>query len=435
MKKTRLLKNFIIFVTGVLIFSGCVRMLYAYSITSRKGDVLLRFAVTSGTYVYDEKEEGLTDFIDKVYAYADKQENNRVDAIIINGNLTGDGSKEAFENVKIIKDTNLRDDTRFFFTTGEDDFSMEDEDNVKKYVLGNSSDYVVNVNGYNFVFWSPIYNSYATKFEWVDSQLEELTKYSERPVFVFQYGVLKDTYYGSDNWYTYESEPIMAIMEKYPTVINFSSAALTPANLQNGIYQKNATYINTGILRGMRMNYNQFGFDASSGVRGPHINDASQGRIVEVYGDGSVSIKIMDVNTGNIYKNPYSINEMVVSFYPGVQETYKYTLDKNQSYDIPFFADTAKIKLQKTEDDVVEIIFSEASDEDGVLIYAVSLFDENKNLIICEYIYSDIALYEDEDFIRYQFEDINIDAIKSVEILPYDVFGKQGEALCKDLED
>lgn len=163
MNKKFILKYIFLFIVCVILFSGTIKVFHRYRDTLHKDKVVLRFAVTSKSQVFDVTDSNMTAFFEKVYAYSDGQLYNNVDAFIINGNLTGDGSKDAFDAVDEIIENNLRKNTRFFYTTGEDDFSMEDDENVQEYVMANAKDFTVNINGYDLVFWTPVYNSYADR--------------------------------------------------------------------------------------------------------------------------------------------------------------------------------------------------------------------------------------------------------------------------------
>ncbi|MDD6571576.1 MAG: hypothetical protein PUF12_04205 [Thermoflexaceae bacterium] len=433
MKKKKYLKWMLLLILFVLIFAGTVKRVRLQMEQNNQDEIVLRFAVASKTFVLDESNTSLLNFINKVYDYADHSEYPYVDAFIVNGNVTGDGSEEAFQAVDKITSENLRKESGFYTAMGEMDFIVGENDKVDDPAIREKiADRVVTIKGFSFVFLSPIYSSYAEKLDWLDEQLGILTKYNEKAVFVFQHAALKDTFYGTENWYTIESMPILDVLEKYPQVVDFASASGTAANTVRSIYQKNATYVNTGTLSQIRMNYQEFGYDTSNEVINSTAASASQCKIVEVYGDGRVEIMTMDINTGNIYRTPMQNELMKQVVYPGKTEKYLYTREMNVSQDVPAFAENAKVEILSSGTDHVEISFANAEDKDGILFYRMLLSDSAGNFIREMNTYSDFVLYEQPQRKNYVIEGLSGRTNYYLEIIPYDMFGVAGKSISVD---
>lgn len=423
-------KRFILLLLLVCLFSGVISIIRERIMISRQDKVVLRFAVTSKTSVYDETDTALTNYFEKVYQYAESHSYKKVDAFIINGNVTGNGSKEAFDSVSSLTKTWLLSGTRFYTTRSDGDFIIGDEGEKvadDPYIMEKLEDQVVRINGYTFIFMTPYYNYYEPKLEWLEQTLKRVTEYSEKPVFVFQFDALKDTYYGTESWYAMESENIMNIIEKYPMAVDFSSSSSTASNTMRSVFQKNASYVNTGVVSNLRMNFSEFGHDTYGELIHAGNEGVSQCKIVEVYGSGKVDILTMDLNTGNLYRMPDSEETLVFTLYPGQKNLYGYTKEDFISIDEPYFDENVEISIEKNENDETIMTFDNAHDKDGMLFYKVVVSDRVGTTIkeICTY----------ADFSQWELpksERVSLGVLEKgkyrVEIVPYDIFGTQGMA-------
>lgn len=422
-------KRFILLVILVCLFSGVISIIHERIRVSRQDKVVLRFAVTSKTNVYDETDTTLTNYFEQVYRYAASDSYKKVDAFIINGNVTGDGSKEAFDSVESLARTWLLSGTRFYTTRSDGDFVIGSEGEQTAddpYILEKLEDQVVRINGYTFIFLTPYYNYYEPKLQWLEQTLKRVTEYDDKPVFVFQFDSLKDTYYGTESWYALESENIMNIIEKYPMAVDFSSSSSTASNTLRSVFQKNASYVNTGVVSNLRMNISEFGQDTFNEVINDGNNGVSQCRIVEVYGSGKVEILTMDLNTGNLYRMPDSENVMVFTLYPGKKDTYSYTKEAD-SADVPDFDKNMEISFGTNEEGETIMTFDNAHDEDGMLFYRIVVSDRTGNSVMETCTYADFSQWE-----MPRRENVNLGVLENgkylVEIIPYDIFGTPGMA-------
>lgn len=431
MDRKKCVKWLLFFLVAVSVFAGVVRGIRKEREEGQKDQIVLRFAVTSKTFVLDESNESLKTFIEKVYEYADETTYPTVDVFVVNGNVTGDGSVEAFEAVDKITASLLREDSKFYTAMGEMDFVVGENDLVDDPAIREKiADSCVYIKGYPFLFLSPIYASYEPKFQWLDEQLNTVTKYSDKPVFVFQHGSLMNTYYGSETWYTMESEPILAILEKYPQVVDFSSSTGSAANTFRSVFQKEATYVNTGVMMQVRMNYAEFGHDTSAEIINQQSATVSQCKIVEVYGDGKVEILTMDLNTGEIYETPDGTGWMKHVIYPGQKESYSYTVAQ-KGQDAPIFEENARIEVASETDKAV-ITFPNAKDVDGILFYELRLCDAKKNVIYTVNTYADFAMYDMPETKTYELGNLTANTDYYLEIVPYDIYGVSGNPISVD---
>lgn len=423
-------KRFVLLILLVCLFSGVISIIHEKIRMDRHDKVVLRFAVTSKTSVLDEEDTVLANYFEKVYRYAEDCSYRKVDAFIINGNVTGDGTREAFDSVDNLAGVLLQGGTRLYTTRSDGDFIVGNEGEEAAedpYILEKLEDKVVRINGYTFIFLTPYYNYYQPKLEWLEQTLKRVTEYNDKPVFVFQFDSLKDTYYGTESWYAIESEDIMNILEKYPMAVDFSSSSSTASNTLRSVFQKNASYVNTGVVSNLRMNISEFGQDTYGEVIHQGNDGVSQCKIVEVYGSGRVEILTMDLNTGNLYKMPESDNALLFTLYPGQKELYNYTKEQFISSDEPSFDEDMTVSFETNADGETEMTFDNARDADGILFYKIVVSDRLGTTVkeLCTY----------ADFSRLELpqrESVSLGVLEKgryrVELIPYDIFGTSGRA-------
>lgn len=410
----------------IVIFTFLAKIYSENQYNKLQNQMVLRFAVTSRTNVYDEDCDSFKRFTDYVYQYADNQDDyNLVDAFVINGNVTGDGSVEAFEAIEVLKKKYLRKESNLFTTMGEQDFIIGETDEVSDPEIQEKiKDYIVNIKNFNFIFLSPIYDSYSSKFEWLDNNLKSISKYNNKPIFVFQNAAIKDTYYGTGNWYNMESDGFKEILEKYPTVVDFSSSTATAANLYTSVFQNNSTYVNSGTMANMRMNLDEYGFDLSNETINENAATSSQCQIIEVYGDGHIEIKTMNLVDGSICRTPDGSTEMVRSINFENEKIFKYTQNSMIYGDLPVF-DVNSFQYQKISEEQFWIKFNTPNDRDGILFYNIKIYNRDNELINEFNTYSDYINNARE---KIQYINVNkIDSEMFVNITPFDIYGLSGD--------
>lgn len=403
MKKRKVLYLLIFVMTAGIIFLG-IRYIRHIIDAAQQDEVVLRFAVSSRSEVDDEENSRLEKFMQSVYSYSEKEKYTGVDGFIINGGLTSKLTAQNMEYVNKICSRILREDTKLLYTYGELDFYNEDEDSIVDQVIYEDENICTNINGYWFILLSPVYNSYESKLKWLSDKLDEVTRYSDKPVFVFQYGAIRDTFYGSETWYCYESDKLLEILERYPTVVDFASSSCTPANVAAGTLKKNATYINTGVLSNTRLNYREFGYDTSESMISGDTKECSQARVVEVYGDNRIVVKTMDVTSGEIY---------------GIAE---------KSNEIP---KSELLKNPKTEytDTGAYITADRIMEENNILIYGVDVYDNNGNKVYTKGVYSDFMLHTQKNYACIFIPGTIGEGEYIAEITPIDLWGNKIQTL------
>ncbi|MGN0160343.1 MAG: hypothetical protein ACI4AQ_03025 [Lachnospiraceae bacterium] len=428
----RRIRNVILFVVLVIFFAGTTKFIHNKILENKADRVVLRFAVTSGTYVEDQDARELVNYINKVCDYAATQEYKTLDVLIVNGNFTEDGSEDAWEYAKETVTEYLDEDTRFCVTVGGQDFMTTDEEadgaSLDPYFSEKITDWVIMVNGYYFIGVSPVFSAYESKLEWLDEQLEKYTRYNSKPVFVVQPGTVKDTYYGSEQWYIHETDELEQLLEKYPTVIDFSGFSATPAQVFNSVIQKNATYVNNGNCFRNRLKLEEFGLDTTEDFFNESIGELSQCKIVEVYGDGKTRIYTMDLKTGKLYGQEQSAE----AFYREINLGRKDANQEAKDEKGPFFDADFVLELTPVDGEWI-LEFSQAKNPEDVLLYKIVLLDKDGQKIK-EYIrYGDYTVGKMSQMQKISLTDFD-ESASLIEITAMDFAGNYGEKIQRTIK-
>ncbi|MCR5522401.1 MAG: metallophosphoesterase [Clostridia bacterium] len=264
---------------------------------------VIRFVASSDTHVKDIDNmtaERIGKMLNMAYGMAEDDENyKKLDAVLIAGDLTNDGTKTEFDKFsKAVKDS-LRGDTKFLGVVAKnhDGYKMsrtELRDYYKKDT-GNDADFNVVINGYHFIGLSASPNDIEhydrTQLKWLNEQLDKATAEDpDRPVFVMHHEHNRDTVYGSssfDGWgVTYFNDTL----KNYPQVVDFSGHSHYPLNDPRSIWQGEYTALGTGAIY-----YSEFTIDKT---RTYHPDDSEQTAtcwIVELDAANRMRLRGMDI--------------------------------------------------------------------------------------------------------------------------------------------
>ena len=221
---------------------------------------VLRFIASSDTHVV---EEGGTTFnrigmmLDNTYALAEADPNyNRLDALVVAGDLTNGGKKEQFDNFwKAVRGA-LRDETEYMgiVAMNHDGYAMPHAQMRAYYssVTGKTPDFHTVINGFHFIGISVSDNLVlhydAGQLAWLKRQLDEAVGDTpDKPVFVIRHEPSTGTTYGS--WLFSVGVPYFrAILNQYPQVFEICGHSHYPLNDPRSLWQGEYTAIGTGAM-------------------------------------------------------------------------------------------------------------------------------------------------------------------------------------------
>lgn len=332
---------------------------------------VLRFVACSDVHITEEKDEvsgesyikednivKYNKVFESAYAVAEQDEKyNKLDAVIVAGDMTGSGMECEYEVFMDITERNLREGTEFIPCMGNHEFiEYRDHDatvayDVYKQFVNSEVDIHTVVNGYHFIAVSYDDNgdeTFKTKTEWLREQLDiAVADTGDKPIFVIQHPHPALTVYGSINWGNFE---IRTVLEKYPQVVDFSGHSHYAASDPRSIWQGSFTALGCSGVTGAMGNLNY--------ISGDQYGDGDSGMywLVEVDAEGNIRLRLYDIVSDMFFED-------VEYYLPKVSEKSSKIYNWLNMYSLdtkPAFPENAEISLVDTEDGSTEISFPEA---------------------------------------------------------------------------
>ena len=278
---------------------------------------VLRFVASSDTHIRENEDmtyNRIGKMMDEVYAVAENDPYyNNVDALLVCGDLTNDGTEAQFKKFQTAIDGALRGDTRFLGVTAmaHDGMGMWRTKMLDLYseLSGNDPDFHVVIGGYHFIGLSvsrdQLEHYDLGQLRWLKKQLDAaVAEDPAKPVFVMHHEHNLDTVYGSTLYDRWGVPYFNAILKKYPQVVDFSGHSHYPLNDPRSIWQGNFTAIGTGGLY-----YSEFTVDAWRKVRPAGAYDTAACWIVELNAQNDLRLRGLDIEANEflceyVLKNP-----------------------------------------------------------------------------------------------------------------------------------
>ncbi len=221
---------------------------------------VLRFVISSDSHVLtmgDTQSTRLEKMIKLGYDIAEKDdEYKKLDAVLMAGDLTDDGTKLGFASYKAAADAVLQDGTEFLSVVAKSHDSSSMDVKALEYftqVTGQETDFHRVINGFHFIGLSRStiagehYSDYQK--EWLEEQLDEAVEDDPfKPIFVIHHEHVSNTVYGSSDFEGWGMPDFKDILEKYPQVVDFSGHSHYPINDARSIWQGGFTALGTGGL-------------------------------------------------------------------------------------------------------------------------------------------------------------------------------------------
>ena len=267
---------------------------------------VLRFIASSDTHIRDDSDltaRRIGKMLELGYAAAEKDpSHNKLDAVLIAGDLTNDGTETEFVKFRDVVFGSLKDDTRFLGVVAKnhDGYKMRRAKMRAVYeeLTGNDADFHVVIGGYHFIGLSASKNDLAHyaagQLVWLKKQLDEaVADDANRPVFVMHHEHVLNTVYGSTAYEMWGVPYFTSILRQYPQVVDFSGHSHYPLNDPRSVWQGEFTAIGTGAIY-----YADFCIGAARSYDTDDEYDVSTCWIVEVDAANRIRLTGMDVEAG-----------------------------------------------------------------------------------------------------------------------------------------
>ena len=335
---------------------------------------VLRFVAASDTHVVssgDVRTRRIAGMLGKAYDIAANDANYKaLDAVLVVGDLTEDGTPEQFEAFRGAMNDGLKDGTQLLAVVAKNhDGYNQSRGDIRatcEALTGNGADFNVVLNGYHFIGVSASSDKNQhydlEQLSWLNKQIKAAVKEDpNKPVFVMHHEPTVETTYGSrvfDGW----GVPYFgAILRQYPQVVEICGHSHYPANDPRSVWQGAYTAVNTGAIKNM-----EFTVDELRSYLPADYNDVASCWIVEVNAQNDLRLRCMDVVAQAqlceyILKNP--ANKANRAFTPAKRKA---------AAKAPVFRDGAALKLTP-EESGCKVLVPAAQSTDGmpVVLYRV----------------------------------------------------------------
>lgn len=310
---------------------------------------------------------------------------HKVQMIIMAGDITDDGTKEAYNAFnQILNSVYPEYKPELIYVMGNHDYwsapyitkvlQKRFEDNLGQKPFSHKI-----INGYHFINWGSENGSMDKSnidTKWVKKELEFAVKDSNKPIFVTTHFPPYGTTYGSDEWGSYE---VFDVLKDYPQVICFSGHSHYSLMDDRSIWQGEFTAINTQAIAYIELESGKLNGSVPKDETGndSYARNNYMGLIMNVLKD-KVEIQRISLEENKLYKDPWVIP------YPVEKSLDRFTvgaLMKNGKR--PVFDKDIDIKVESgldTKNNEIKIIsFKQATHENFVHSYKIILSKDNRN--------------------------------------------------------
>ncbi len=423
---------------------------------------VFRMAVCSDIHIatgYNTmQEEKFQKFFDSIYAYADGEAYNTVDAVVATGDLTHNSEVRQMKTFRDIVKKNLRRETEFLSILGNHDGADTGNDinavEYKDWVHMETDRHLI-VKGFHLIGQSNAdanANFEQEQYDWMAQQLSLAEADDEnKPIFVFQHQHVKDTVQGSGTAFnvvkvrgeTYETATAFkALYSNYSQVIHFSGHSHTPSSSPWSIYQDGFTTIDVGSsFSSMSLSLAGLGANLTATLGTSTFNNMANGlpnatnaanmfRIVEVDANNKVRVLTYDMKTEALVKTPATTDaaDELLVFEIDVKNPTKYTADRANNARKPYFESGVSISVTPSAT-TATIDFAQAQDDECMAAYKVICTPTDGEALtfafIDDFYYPTLAGSAES----FSLTGLTANTEYSVSVIPCNIWGIAGEAI------
>ncbi|GGB44296.1 hypothetical protein GCM10011409_22330 [Lentibacillus populi] len=355
--------NILIFATVLVIGLGITTLSWGAQVAASgesefdaEEEPNLVFPVISDTQVGGEREElrNFNNAFKQLNSLAPKQ-----DAFVFIGDETEHGYEEEYDDWMSVFNNHIQPQAEQLIGIGNHEYQNNSsvEESKQRFLDKTGMDslyYNKVINDYNFIMLGEESGYFYSKdqVEWLGKQLNKAEQRDpEKPIFVFLHHGIKDTTYGTDDWYIDDDNQklLRDTLEQYPQVILMAGHTHYPISDPRSIYQKDYTTVNTGSVAYM---WTEPGYLQGEVPE----TEVSNGLLVEVYDDRVV------INRRSFTANDWIGDPWVIETAGNNKEHFKYTNDRDPEN--PYFEDDATITVNQNETTTsgLNIAFTQATD-------------------------------------------------------------------------
>lgn len=368
--------------------------------------------------------------INKTFTALSNQ-NPKLDAIFITGDLTHNGTQEEFDMVKQLVAEKLPADIPVYYCMGNHDWwaSATEGGNMFVNTLEQPLNQYIKIKGYPFVMISMEtkneHNAYGEKTRTFlkNSLMTAASEFPNKPIFVFMHVPNTNTVYGSfeigggDAWGT---STVQDILEKYPQAVAISGHSHYFLADERSIHQDKFTSINDGSA-----SYAETEKGLEGGTRPKDGEKVLEGCFISLDENNDVIVKRWDFYNDKEIKTPWIITA------PHDGSSFKYA--KRDGKPNPYFDTDDKLTIVK-DDNALSCIaeFPIAKDDDVVTYYRIELLDSDKNVVSTYKILSEYYLPTMSSTHKWTITGLVSGKTYSVQVVAIDVFSNESTPLASE---
>ncbi len=363
--------------------------------TVNTGENPLRVAVISDLQLPDS-ESKTTHQYESFEKTLTMLKNKGMDVLIIAGDFTDLGTKQAYGSYKEIYDRVMGNGEKpiSLYVMGNHDYWLADfvksweiptPAKMQKRFTEFTGEYPYShkiINGYHFICWSSSNGSYDKSYsdkEWIRSELDKAVAADPtKPIFVITHLNPSDTVYGSDNW---GNADIADVLKNYPQVISLSGHSHYSLIDERSIWQGDYTAFTTQSLDYIELESGKFNGSIPVDAYGNCIASRLPCCLYMEIESDKVTVNRLEANTGKELKEPWVIRAPF-----GKEESLsEYTDTRADSNKAPKLSKLLKATVSNITDvngNAQKMLsFNAGKDDDFVHSYKLQFLDEKKNVI------------------------------------------------------
>lgn len=413
------------FLSVLVLYGSLVSAFIHPSVPEDESDFtpVMRFIITSDSHITtigDVQTSRLEKMIKFGYKLAKKdKEYNRLDAVLIAGDVTDMGTKIAFGSIKAAVSPVLKGDTQFLATIS----TSHDDRNIGKAslalyeeIMGQETDFHRVINGYHFIgiSASKIEGEHYSEYqkEWLVEELDKaVADDPNKPIFVLQHEHISNTVYGSSDFEGWGMPDFAEILKNYPQVVDFSGHSHYPINDPRSIWQGEYTALGTGGLY-----YAEITVDDVKTVHPQGYRFTSTFWVVEVDANNRMRLRAIDLGSEEVLCEYILEGAFDRSYTPEQQ------IARSKA---PVFDEDAKIKLKNKK-----LVLDAATSVDGmpIFIYRAFAVDADGNRIPVGKTVPKYYRYNVPDTVKIELENLP-EGDYTLEVVAENCYGMQSEPL------
>lgn len=362
-----LMKKLVCFILLFIMLFAVTTVAYADEAEAEDFHPVMRFVLASDTHILTEdkkNDERIRSMMELAYRVAEGDEDyDKIDALIIAGDLTDDGTTEEFDRFQKAVSESLRDDTVFYGVVAKnhDGYALERTEvrDYYKQITGNDADFSTVIGGYHFigVSASPKKSKHydSDQLKWLEEQLDAaVAENPDKPVFVIHHEPSRNTVYGSSTFDGWGIGTFKALLKKYPQAVELAGHSHYPINNPRSVWQGEYTAVGTGAIY-----YSEFTVGAIRAYHPDDSEDTGTCRIVELDGNGNMRLRGYDVVAQKQLCEEYLAN-------PAKVENRAFTPEKRKAAaKAPSFEESAVLSV-RAEYGKCTVTVPEAKSNDGM---------------------------------------------------------------------